>query len=330
MAVRKRGNAWEVDVQVAGQRIRQSLGPGSTKAEARELEAKIRREHRAGVIGRPAGYTLDEAVKRWLEEHVAHLKSSKETWNHVQAIRDYLHGRKLADIHKVAEEYKQDALAAGYNPATINRRLAVFRQVANIAYKRWEWVAEPVGDKIQMVSGENERHVYLTPAQVEEIAFHCRQRAATDMIRLAAYTGLRQGELLSLTPDNIQDDLLVLDANTKSGKPRVVPILPRVEGAVGRLPYPYAARTLSKWFERARDAAGYPHVRFHDLRHTYASWLAKNGADLTAMRDLLGHSSFAMTNRYAHLQADRLREAAAGITSQKGRNKKWKSRRGGR
>jgi len=58
---------------------------------------------------------------------------------------------------------------------------------------------------------------------------------------------------------------------------------------------------------KARDAAGLPDVRIHDLRHTYASLLINNGVSLYEVQELLGHSSSAMTQRYAHLQPNQLR-----------------------
>ena len=76
------------------------------------------------------------------------------------------------------------------------------------------------------------------------------------------------------------------------------------------LPLGITYATLRTYFERARDSAGLPHVRFHDLRHTYASWLVQSGIGLTAVRDLLGHANLAVTSRYAHLATGHLREAA--------------------
>jgi integrase len=267
-------------------------------------------------MGRAPAKPLDEAIVRWLDIDAAHLKSYRQILGHVRAIRHLTAGRQLTDVVEVAEAVITEGRQADrkWKAATINRRLAILRRVANRAYRTWGWLDEPLADRIPTLSGEEHRHVYLSPAQVEEIAGLCRRRDVADMIRLAAYTGLRRSELLRLDPArHVQGDLIVLDAQTKSGRPRVVPILPRIAGAMARLPYPGRPSTLDKWWMRARDAAGYPGVRFHDLRHTYASWLAARGVDPTAMRDLLGHASLSVTSRYAHLQADRLREAAGTL-----------------
>jgi site-specific recombinase XerD len=76
------------------------------------------------------------------------------------------------------------------------------------------------------------------------------------------------------------------------------------------LPLDITYATLRTYFERARIAAKLPHVRFHDLRHTYASWLVQSGIGLTAVRDLLGHANLAVTGRYAHLATGHLMDAA--------------------
>lgn len=71
--------------------------------------------------------------------------------------------------------------------------------------------------------------------------------------------------------------------------------------AARALPIALTARQIRDGFAIARAAVGMSHIRFHDLRHTYASWLVQGGAGLAAVRDLLGHSSLAVTSRYSHL-----------------------------
>lgn len=64
-------------------------------------------------------------------------------------------------------------------------------------------------------------------------------------------------------------------------------------------------------FRKAVKKAGIQDFRIHDLRHTFASWLVSEGVELIKVRDLLGHSSITMTERYAHLMPNRLHEAVA-------------------
>ena len=71
---------------------------------------------------------------------------------------------------------------------------------------------------------------------------------------------------------------------------------------------------LRKPFEKACLTAGVENFRVHDLRHTFASMAVSSGADLYAVQRLLGHQDIAMTQRYAHLAADDLKKATAGVS----------------
>lgn len=308
MPVRKRGDVWHVRVQIAGQRIEQTAGRGATRADALALEAQIRRDHVDGRVGRAPRRTIDQAVARWLTGEAALLKSRDNLAGKVAAIEAAITGQPLARIVEVAEAIKADGIRDKLKPATINRRLAILRRVANLASQQWGWLDADLGRRIKLLPGESARHVYLTPEQVQALARACEHPRVSDAIRLAAMTGLREGELLGLTADQVRDGCIVLDSSTKSGRPRVVP-LPAEAQRIG-LPLGITYATLRTYFERAREKAKLPTVRFHDLRHTYASWLVQSGIGLTAVRDLLGHANLAVTSRYAHLATDHLRAAA--------------------
>lgn len=298
MPVRRRGDVWWVDVQIGGQRIRRSAGPGATREEAKKLEAQIRAKHRRVQRG---AHTLDDALARWLDGEARSLKSRKQLLYHVAVLRPFCAGKLLADAPDVAESFAKKYRDKVTN-ATINRKLAILRRICRLAYRVWHWLPEPIDQRIIMLQENNKRGTFLRAAQVEELAGACADPVAADMIRLAAFTGLRRSELFRA---EYRDGLLYL-AETKSGKPRAIPVPERVRAIAARLPLPITPTHLRKHFEAARKAAGLA-VRFHDLRHTFASLLIQAGGSLSTVQELMGHSTIAITkDLYGHLETDHL------------------------
>lgn len=143
------------------------------------------------------------------------------------------------------------------------------------------------------------------------------------MILLAALTGLRRSEMLHLTPADIRGDVLIVDNRSKSGRPRVVPMPPEAAAiARARVPLALTASQVTWRFGLARQAAGLAHLRFHDLRHAYGTWLAQAGADGPTFRDVMGHSSLTVTSRYLQSATESVRMAVGRLPrvgSQRGR-----------
>ena len=81
------------------------------------------------------------------------------------------------------------------------------------------------------------------------------------------------------------------------------------------MPLPITEPMLRLAFTKARDDCGMSHIHFHDLRHTYASWLVQSGAPLRVVQELLGHSTVAMTQRYSHLSGEHLAAAVSNMTA---------------
>nr|WP_244964805.1 site-specific integrase [Halomonas kenyensis] len=151
---------------------------------------------------------------------------------------------------------------------------------------------------------KNERHVYLTIEQVSQLLQAIPDHSIVEkrVIALAALTGLRQGELLALDPQNVQGGRILLRPDqTKSGKARVVPVPEDARAWLEELPFATTYHRLRTVWEHARQSVGRPDLRFHDLRHSYASMLAQAGESMTTVRDLLGHSSLIVTSRYSHV-----------------------------
>lgn len=314
MAIRKRGRSYQIDVQVGTLRIRETAGRGATLAHAKRIEAKLVAElteqQYSQRLGRRKQYTASAAFEKWLTEYNVELKSRRKFASHLAALEPYLKGKKLTDLPDVATLYRKDANAKGLAPATINRRIALIRRVLNLAHKEWDWIDQPIAQRVRLVAEHNTRHVYEAPADIHRLAEACTNSHARDLILLAAYSGLRRSELLSLSAENVAPDksAIVLGTNTKTGRPRIVPVPKFIQPILKRIPIPLSDPQLRKQWELARAAVGKPTLKFHDLRHSYASWLlTEAGASLITVRDLLGHTTVATTNRYAHLLTEHLR-----------------------
>lgn len=311
MSVRKRGTVWWVTVSFRGQRVRVSAGKGATKEQALELEAKMRSDLHAEKVGRKPERLISEGVLKWLNIECRGLKSARTMESHAKALLPFIKGKTFRQISNVVEDVKRSMTDDGLAKATINRRLAVLRRVCNLAYDTWGWLEAPIGRMVKLFKENNARHYYLTTAEVDELVKACKDHRVKQIVLLAAYTGLRRGEILRLTKDNFRNGCILLKGDTKSGRPRLVPLPPGIEAS---LPIQITINRLRKDFEQARNAVGMPYLHFHDLRHTYASWLVQSGAGLTAVKELLGHSNLAVTSRYTHLSPEHLREAVSRIS----------------
>jgi len=184
----------------------------------------------------------------------------------------------------------------------------------------------------------------LSPEEIE--ARTCEDLQDADLVRAAAYAGLRRGELVALRWRDVDfrgRKIIVRRAlsgdtelrSTKSRRAREVPLPDQAAAALDRLSrrdeftgpddYVFVNRlgrridpsALRRRFERARDAARLEPLRFHDLRHTYGSLLVAGGIDLASVKAAMGHSRITTTERYLHARpagelADRFSRALAG------------------
>lgn len=309
MPISKRGDAWQVTVCHAGQVHRRSSRHWS-KAQAREVEQKLLADLIALDLGKQPERTFNDAVAEWLKQEAPRKKSQAKLLSVARTVAPILEGRSLQEVTDVVREIRAQAGAKGQAlaPATLNRRLAFVRRLLSLAYKRWGWLDQPLHQRVELMTERNQRHVYLTEKQVERLASLCPR--AGDAITLAAYTGVRRGHLLRLTAADVVGDCLSLGIDSKTGQPQLIPLHPKVQGI--RLPLSVTDQVLRTEFEAARQTMGLA-IRFHDLRHTFASWLLQSGADVMHVRDFLGHSSVSVTQRYAHLKTANLRDALGRI-----------------
>lgn len=301
MPIQPRGDrgGFQVVIRWKGKRLRRSSSTW-TRAEAKRVEREWLNEleRQEENKDRP---TLAAVLERYAADHLSEQKGADKSIAHLKHLLPFMEGRYVDEAPDIANEYR--AANAHLAPATVSRRLAILKRLASLAF-RWRWVDVPYHQQIDMpsVGKKNQRHVYLTIEQVEELA--SRMPRAGGYCLLAAYTGIRKGQLLNLHSKQVIDGMIHLGTDGKTGLPQVVPVHPRIDYLVGSLPLPGVTDQIRRdeW-EKARKECGLEHVRWHDLRHTIASWLIQNGASLAHVRDLLGHADTRTTERYAHLDA---------------------------
>jgi len=304
---RKSRDKWIVTETHHGQRHQRTFKGGREGekqareyAAAREVAVNEAAFH-GEVMGRQPRRTFLEGVERWIDEY--------DVSSQVKAIRPvvaYMGPDVMLGIEAVdkARQMARDLRKQGRKQSTINNHIQVVKRVLNLAYREWEWIQQPLGDKLKKPNPKNERHVYLTEGDLRRLLQAIPDSRGDDkkVIALAAVTGLRQGELLSLEPSNVHGGRIVLRPDqTKNGKVRVVPVPEDAQLWLQELPFDSKRHTIRVTFESARAAIGRDDLRFHDLRHSYASLLAQAGESMTRVRDLLGHSSLLVTSRYSHI-----------------------------
>lgn len=240
-----------------------------------------------------------------------HLRSPETAIHHAQRIGRWAEKYRASDARRCAAHIVAD-MRGHYADATINRSLGTMKRALHTAWERGI-CAEDWSKHIKRLVEHNTRDVYLTVDQVAAIAAHASVPTQAAMW-IALLTGCRRGEVLGIQPADIGPDTLTIRAgNTKTLRTRTVPIVPALRPWLAHVPLPVNYEGLKSGFRRAREAAGMPHVHFHDLRHSCATILLSLEVPLDVVRDILGHSTIKTTERYAHALVHRQRQALEGL-----------------
>lgn len=307
MPVAKRPNgSYQVTICYGGRTYRKTSRHW-TFSDAREYERKWLASVRDASVGREPERLIADALEKWLIEHVPRLRSARKTRNHCRALLPYIAGRKLVDIAQVWAEVK--ASEHHKSSATTNHKGRILRQIGRAAWREWGWLDRPPA--ITLLP-ESHRETFLSLDQVTALADAMGSDKGRGYVLLAAYTGIRRGHLLRLTAHDIEGDCLRLDRTSKTRTLQLVPLHPKVRDIARALPLGIGDRQLREEWYAAREAVGID-CRWHDLRHTCASWLVQAGVPIYTVALLLGHSSTAVTQRYAHLAPKDLREAVSRL-----------------
>jgi integrase len=326
---RKDSPIWWVSItNASGNRVRRSTGTEDRK-EAEALEAKWKLEaHHMKQWGKKPTHTFEQLMVPYYKAVSGDLRSPERILAAVRRLKPVFEGRAIEELRRSdIAQYIEKRKADGVSNATINRELDVLSAAINHARYKWEWeITNPV-ERMSLKEPEG-RLRWITRAEADALICEAGKEPKSlhlaDFIGLALNTGCRKNEMLKLEWNRVdlKDNRLYLEGeHTKSGKRRLIPLNTEARQALlGRAHFRAQYCPASPWvfahkngervqymqngFEAACARAGIKDFRVHDMRHTFASWLVSAGVPLVEVRDLLGHSTIEMTERYAHLAPD--------------------------
>jgi integrase len=265
-------------------------------------------------------HTISDLLSRYRQD-VFPQKRSSTVYNqvyHLQWWEAWIGHYALSEITPALIVEYRDKLARTRKNSTVRRYLAVLSHAFSLAVE-WQWVNENPVSKVRKPKEPRGRVRFLTEDERERLLAACkesRNRYMYLIVVLAISTGARRGELLSLRwPDVDLKRCMLTFQETKNGERRAVPCTGHAldllkQHAEGRrqdtsLVFPDATGkkplSMKDAFANSVQRAGIADFRFHDLRHTFASYLAMEGASLLDIATVLGHKTLQMVQRYAHL-----------------------------
>jgi integrase len=330
---------WAKFTDASGKRVRRTTGTNDRK-QAEAIEGRWKHEaHQQKNLGVEPLRTFDELMVTYLKSVSGEKKAEERDVYTVKRLKPFFTGRdmrtlKRSDVRAYIDRRKADGVAG----STINREIGLLSVAINYARREWEWnIPNNVQGMRQKVPEGRVRYLTLAEGRrlIEVAEKHTRSPLLVHFIRLALNTGCRKNEMLKLEWRRVylkENYFLLEGSNTKNGKRRSIPLNAEArEAMLGLARYraehcpdspwvfvrPNGDRlqeidTACKWLFKQ---VGIENFRIHDLRHTCASWLVKKHVQLNRVKELLGHSTIKMTEKYAHLAFDEVMEAVCALDS---------------
>lgn len=312
MSLYKRGNTWWVCFTTpSGERVRHSART-SDKASAQRYHDELKAETwRIDTLGQKPAYTWDDAAYKWITE-TEHKRTHRDDIAKIAWLHQFFRGKPLAAITRdqliaVAEHKRKEASAA-----TANRYLALIRAILRRARDEWEWIEK--APKVKLYKEVRRRVRWITPAEVQALLAELMPHQR-DLTLFALATGLRQSNVHRLAweqVDLVRKTLWIPADQSKNDEDIhvslsqfAVDVLQRQLGkhperVFTRAGYPVSQLNTKSWRDAVKRA-GIQNFRWHDLRHTWASWLVQSGTPVYDLQEMGAWKSLDMVRRYAHL-----------------------------
>ncbi len=348
MAEKLNSGSWRVRYRKYGRRYSKMF---PTKDIALKFEANLRLDKVDDFLKCDnADLTFAEFADRWMSEYCEIEKAETQWKEDRSVIENYLKptfgttevgSLRKTDLNelKLRLQKSQSRRRTPFAPKTINNILGLAKKMMNTAVE-WEMVSRNPFSDVKKIKMREQDFDYWTAEERDQFLSRCYvdDPEFADAVLIACHTGLRLGELAGLTwgaLDFGRKMFFVKDTycyklkkdfdHTKThDKAIYLPMNPVVIETLSRrkacrrgltvFPNELLKDAARKLQSRCRKHEVRP-IRFHDLRHTFASCLAMAGVDLMVIKDLMRHKSYQMTLRYAHLHPEHLRGATDVLTA---------------
>lgn len=322
---RKGSQIWWADFTIGGKRIQRTTGTDN-KQQAQELHDRLKTElWEQQRLGTKPRRTWKEAVVRYSSEK-SHKASFDTDLSHLRWLNRFLSDKYLDEISKdfiaeICEERKKPYSIPrkkgpdrfiNPKPATINRTLEIIRSILRLARDEWEWMDHI--PTVKLLKEPTRRISWINREKAEEL-LAALPRHSAEMMRFSLETGLRRANVTHLEWEQVdlaRKTAWIHPDQAKAGEPIPVPlsenavaILNRWKGEHEKFVFVFEGKpvrqTATKTWREACKSVGLNNFRWHDLRHTWASWHAQDGTPLHVLQELGGWHSAEMVRRYAHL-----------------------------
>jgi len=324
----KTGGSWGISYYAGGRQKRERIG---RDGEVNKTDALKALKARSGelVQGRFDIASTDKSplFEDFEKNYIAWSKENKKSWDRDESmLKNHLtpfFGKSPLNLIKpgTIENYRTKRRKVKVSVATINREVALLKAIYNKAIL-WGKARENPVKKIKLYKENNTIVRYLTKKEAGRLIEACND-FLRPIVLLALNTGMRQGEIFKLQWKDVnlkRGIITILDG--KDGKDAHLPINEDVQYLLSDFPrfvnnphiFPgmkpgAPLNNVHHSWNTALKKAGIENFRFHDLRHTFASWLVMGGVDIYTVKDLLRHKSIEMTLRYAHLTPEHKKAA---------------------
>ncbi|MFC2157551.1 tyrosine-type recombinase/integrase [Acidobacteriota bacterium] len=265
--------------------------------------------------------------ERFTEIYLGYSKANKAHstyWRHdrnnIKKLLTSFQNFRLSDITPMMIETYKAKRRQKVSAATVNRELANLKNMFTMALE-WGMAKSNPAKGVKRLKEPPGRIRYLRIEEIEVLVQACANHIKPIVI-IAVNTGMRKGEILKLRWDCVDlRNRNVVILNSKNNESRIIPINKTLYNEFERLcgkkrgEYVFANPDgqpygdIKKGFTGAVRRAGIEDFRFHDLRHTFASYLVMSGVDLRTVQQLLGHKDLKMTMRYSQLSSKHVQES---------------------